>query len=190
MATFNFLTFWGFGTLSVLLLCLSCPNVATARIAVLDQRQSCPPGITPGSCVVSSANCDFYSCLDAEHNCGPDGYPLGYGLKYCQAFIDDAYKFSSEGQIWLANVRPCLQQALVPDDNCQTSCSQIESDAFGSHAACYVDNGLCELPPSDWIALAEVVGLPTLQLIGPELINLLQVTEGCFAAWSYLSSIL
>lgn len=189
MVAFNSLNFWPVACLWFLL-CLSCPNVVNSAALIFNERQSCPPGVTPGSCVVSEANCDFYSCLDNEYNCGPNGYPLGYGLKYCQAFIDDADKFTSQGQVWLEKVRLCLQQALVADDNCESSCTAIWNDAFNSHAACYVNNGLCDLPPSDWVALAEVVGLPTLQLIAPELMNVLQVSEGCVEVWTYLSSIL
>jgi Phosphomannose isomerase type I len=31
--------------------------------------------------------CSFYAyCLEARYHCGPNGYPIGYGLKYCEKF--------------------------------------------------------------------------------------------------------
>lgn len=188
MAFFNLLTCWGFESLWLCILCvlcLSCPNVANGHLANLEQQQLCPT-----NCPVSDSTCDFYTCLEARHDCGPDGYPLAYGFKYCEAFNAETHKFTEQGQIWILRVRLCLQQALPTTVNCQTSCAQIESDAFASHAACYVDNGLCELRLSDWIALVEVVGVPTLKLIAPELENVLQVAERCVGVWTYLSGIL
>jgi len=45
--------------------------------------------------------CSFYEdCLEARYHCGPDGYPLGYGKKYCNKFIATIDKFSPEAQVY------------------------------------------------------------------------------------------
>lgn len=44
-----------------------------------------------------SGNCDFYSqCVEKRVPCGPDGYALGYGGKYCIKFGQDIDCFNDE----------------------------------------------------------------------------------------------
>ena len=53
----------------------------------------------------------------------------------------------------------CLQNVLVPlYNNNMTTCSEIESIAFDSHAKCYVDSGLCSLP-TDWWTIFRVIDI-------------------------------
>ena len=58
----------------------------------------------------------------------------------------------------------CLQTALVPDATGTdgTTCIALKRKAIGTHAACYVDNGWCKLPPADWLAVLEIVHFRTL----------------------------
>ena len=40
--------------------------------------------------------CDFYpKCLEATSPCGPSGYALGYGDKYCVRFGEDSNLFDA-----------------------------------------------------------------------------------------------
>ena len=91
--------------------------------------------------------CDFYlTCLEDEYHCGPDGYPVGYGHKYCSKFTDHLADFSESGQLWIKKTLVCLKQTLLPlvgkDD---TTCQIIHDAAFDSHPKCYALNGFCDL---------------------------------------------
>ncbi|TRM58832.1 hypothetical protein BD626DRAFT_437887 [Schizophyllum amplum] len=110
-------------------------------------------------------NCSFYSqCLEARFHCGPDGYPLGYGLKYCTKFGDEREKLSEKGQTWMLDTMYCLQHKLVPEavGASNVTCDQLEDKAFETHSDCYVQSGLCTLSAVDWLAIVDIVQLPTL----------------------------
>ncbi|RIB21118.1 hypothetical protein C2G38_2079067 [Gigaspora rosea] len=103
--------------------------------------------------------CNFYTdCLEKKFHCGNKGYPLGIGLKYCEKFSENAHLFSSSGKEWLSKTKLCLQDSLVPIyENDSITCSEIKDEALSSHANCYVSNGICLLPSSDWVALFETI---------------------------------
>ncbi|EFR03964.1 hypothetical protein MGYG_06966 [Nannizzia gypsea CBS 118893] len=106
-------------------------------------------------------NCDFYlSCLEAAVPCGREGYAIAYGDHYCHKFQSVLTRFSDQGKVWLSNAMYCLQEKLVPyaTGQNQASCKAIQKYAFATHPSCYLDNGLCTLPPSDWLAILETVG--------------------------------
>ena len=43
-------------------------------------------------------DCGFYKdCLEATFNCGEKGYPIGYGYKYCNRFLEEKHRFSKDG---------------------------------------------------------------------------------------------
>ncbi|CAK5266083.1 unnamed protein product, partial [Mycena citricolor] len=112
-------------------------------------------------------NCSFYAeCLETRYHCGPQGYPIGYGQKFCTKFQAQATRFTPAGQTWMVNTMHCLQEALVPEAtgsaNSSTDCSALEDRAFSTHAPCYIKNGLCTLPPIDWDEIIDVVGVQTL----------------------------
>ncbi|EDR13584.1 uncharacterized protein LACBIDRAFT_308677 [Laccaria bicolor S238N-H82] len=54
----------------------------------------------------------------------------------------------------------CLQAALVPEatGEGETTCNALADKAFATHATCYVNNGLCELFPTDWVEIVTIVG--------------------------------
>jgi hypothetical protein len=112
-------------------------------------------------------SCTFYAdCLESRYHCGPTGYPLGYGQKYCSDFQTDRATLSSRGQTWMIATMHCLQEALIPDAvgaaNATESCAALEHKAFATHAGCYVRSGVCKLPVSDWYAVLEIVDIKTL----------------------------
>ena len=59
----------------------------------------------------------------------------------------------------------CLQRALVPEAEGTpqaaniATCAELEDYTFSTHPACYIDNGFCELPVSDWEEVVRIVGL-------------------------------
>ncbi|KAK7056706.1 hypothetical protein VNI00_002423 [Paramarasmius palmivorus] len=137
-------------------------------------------------------SCAFYSdCLEAHFQCGPNGYPIGYGLKYCTKFStpENLARFSQKGQDWMWDTMHCLQTALVPDlqtpATAPGACEKLEEKAFGTHAQCYVSSGLCTLPPSDWLVIVDIVGLDTLFGSWDALVQSIEAAGGCveFYAW-------
>lgn len=80
----------------------------------------------------------------------------------------------------------CLQTFLVPYATKETvSCGDLKDDAFGSHPDCYVNSGVCKLPPSDWEKIIETVSLKDLFGSVDALKAILETAEGCaeFYAW-------
>lgn len=109
--------------------------------------------------------CSFYSdCLESRLQCGPSGYPIGYGLNYCSKFSAARSQMSTAGQAWVTNTMLCLQRDLViyGDGSQTTTCSALEDYAFGTHPDCYVNSGLCTLPPTDWWIIVNTVGITQL----------------------------
>lgn len=110
-------------------------------------------------------SCTFYSnCLESRFDCGSSGYPIGYGLHYCELFTKSSSEMSPEGQAWVTKTMLCLQRALVPYATGaeSTTCSALKDYAFGTHPSCYIDSGVCTLPPSDWPIIVNTVGLSDL----------------------------
>ena len=108
----------------------------------------------PATCPNPSAeaavpkDCSFYQdCVEATFECGPKGYPIGYGYKYCERFLEQESEFSPEGQAWINGTLTCLKAALVPsvEKPDGVTCDQVKTIAFDSHVQCYIDNGFCEL---------------------------------------------
>lgn len=129
------------------------------------------------TCTPSSESCDFYQCLESEYHCGPTGYPISYGYKYCEAYASSSSKFSSKGQAWISKTRLCLQQALIKDDTCKSSCTAVYNDAFESHTLCYIKSGVCGLTFHDYKAIFETVGdgLRTIQAM----VQSVETATGC-----------
>lgn len=175
--------------LTILCLDANCNSICTLsnmRSSLANEAcdSTCPP---PNPCANPVKNtCNFYpDCLEAEYHCRPGGYPIGYGLKNCNKFIAALSSFSPNGQTWVTNTMLCLQQALVPDAlSGQATCASIWSDAFASHAPCYVSSGVCSIP-QDWALIFKLVG-PSF-FGGPDaLLQVLETAAGCFELYTYL----
>ena len=140
--------------------------------------------------------CSFYEdCLETRYHCGPDGYPLGYGEKYCNKFNAAIDKFSPKAQVWMLDTMECLQRALVlettgPLDlagaNEISPCDDLRRKAFDSHAECYIQNGLCTLGVKDWVEIVEVVDLKTLFGSWEALKEVLEASVGCLELYAFL----
>lgn len=100
-------------------------------------------------CQPRQDSCEMYKCEEGLRGCGDKGYLLSFGHKYCQLFLDsDTSKYGPLGQLWLVNVRYCLQEELeeMPRD---LSCRELQQNGFESHVPCYVQTGFCSLPLQD-----------------------------------------
>lgn len=105
-------------------------------------------------------NCEFYAiCLEARYQCGPQGYPLGFGERYCQAFAAARPRMSAAGQEWATKTMLCLQKALVPiaSQASPTTCEKIKQVAYASHPGCYIQSGYCTLARSDLAIISDTV---------------------------------
>lgn len=93
-------------------------------------------------------DCEYYSCVEANRDCGRFGYPEGFGKKYCLRFESKKDKFSSEGWGWIEKTRNCLIQKLSEVSN-ELSCRKLKKQSFKDHISCYIDGGFCNLSKSD-----------------------------------------
>lgn len=153
---------------------------------------------SPNSTLCSNpvrGQCSFYEdCLETRYHCGVDGYPLGYGKKYCNKFNAARDKFSQKGQAWMLDTMECLQLVLVPEatrpeevgTQGRSPCDELRKKAFDSHAECYVQNGLCTLSVKDWTEIVEVVDLKTLFGSWEALKEVLEAAAGCLEFYAFL----
>lgn len=158
-------------------------------IGTLLSRDAGPPSTSPACSNPPLDNCSFYAdCLESRYNCGPDGYPIGYGQKYCEKFSEKRALLDSNGQQWMINTMHCLQTALVPDaiDSNATTCQKLEDNAFGTHAGCYLDNGLCTLGVRVWEAIIEIVDIKTLFQSWDAFKATVQAAGGCGEFFAFL----
>ncbi|KAJ3308258.1 CCR4-NOT regulatory complex component [Boothiomyces sp. JEL0838] len=111
------------------------------------------------TCQPIANDCSFYTdCVEPTFPCGPSGYTLGYGHRFCQAFKDGESQYTPKGQEWLKSVMMCLQQKLVPlveGDMSFKTCDALRQYAYGTHPYCYTLPGetICEISPLDWARL-------------------------------------
>lgn len=122
-----------------------------------------PPTADAGSVTCTHPridDCSFYrACVEPAIACGDAGYALSFGEPLCTLFLDAGSTFSPQGQMWLRQVRLCLQERLVPLIAEPLSCEALAAAAFDSHAGCYTEGALsiCDLAPSDLTKLVELL---------------------------------
>jgi len=103
-------------------------------------------------CVPNVNSCGFYLCQEKHHQCGPKGYPIGFGFKFCQIYLNGEKSYSPKAHEWLRKVRICLMEKFnetEKETNGVRTCGAIKSDSFHSHVGCYVKTGFCELSLKD-----------------------------------------
>lgn len=102
-------------------------------------------------CLPNVDSCGFYLCEEEKSQCGSRGYPLGFGFKFCQVFLNTEHRYSPEAHLWLRQVRVCLMETYVEAQSAQPqrTCGEIKSQSFRSHVGCYEETGFCELRTQD-----------------------------------------
>lgn len=125
---------------------------ATTQQVTGDPVVDCPV-VDPQA--IAGHEATFYRCAEQTLRCGPDGYLIGYGARYAERFYRRTRPWMSPaGKRWLDATLVCLQVTLRERIDATTSCDDVRTRAFDSHPECYVDAGFCELPLSDWFAVA------------------------------------
>jgi hypothetical protein len=147
--------------------------------ALDDARSPSPPD---GCSQPIRDNCSFYThCLEHAYQCGPTGYPLAYGHKFCAKFRSERARLSPVGQEWMLDTMHCLQIALVPElTMARMSCKRLEKRAMESHGRCYVDNGFCELGFEQRREIMGIIGLGTLFSSMDAMKSSLSTSFSCF----------
>ncbi|KAF2197222.1 hypothetical protein GQ43DRAFT_425006 [Delitschia confertaspora ATCC 74209] len=139
-----------------------CPGDSSIQCCV----NSAGGGDDGPSCTNPAENtCAFYSdCLEKKMKCGDEGYPIGYGMKYCKKFTKARPQLSAKGKAWITKTMLCLQRNLIPFATGQQggTCARLKDFAFGTHPGCYVSSGVCTLPPSDWEVIISTVSIKEL----------------------------
>ncbi|KAH0545475.1 hypothetical protein FGG08_000476 [Glutinoglossum americanum] len=162
-----------------------CPGGDTIQCCV--EPKTTP---TDNECSDPKPNtCSFYpNCLESRFQCGSSGYPLSYGLNYCDKFTAARSSMSPSGQQWVTATMLCLQRALViyGDGSQSTTCPALREYAFATHPGCYVQSGVCALPPSDWEDIISTVSFGELFSSFDALKATLKTVGGCVEFYLWL----
>jgi hypothetical protein len=176
------------------------PGTTQQPMAVNVNKNS--DSLTPAWCTnPPRGQCSFYAeCVESVYHCGADGYPLGYGQKYCDKFSDSIATLSSQGQKWMLDTMECLQLTLVNQSAefkaiassplASTTCNVIKETAFDSHSKCYLDSGLCSLPWTDWLAIVNIIDVKTLFSSVDAVKETLQAADGCAGLSRFIKKLL
>jgi hypothetical protein len=125
----------------------ACPAAPPATCADAISRDDC-------------TQCDYYRCREAAAPvaCGPDGYYLGFGYAYCLRYLEvTAPRLSAAGQRFFRDVRPCLMNAVEAEVPTTATCAEVTQAGFASHPRCYLTNGFCDLPLTDWLLILTTI---------------------------------
>ncbi len=85
----------------------------------------------------------------------------------------------------------CLQEALVSEAEGIseiTTCEQLDDYAFSTHPKCFIDNGICTLPPSDLEEVVKIIGIKTMLGSWNAIKVEAETTAGCWALYLFLVS--
>lgn len=127
-----------------------------SRIIMMGLLYSSPVQGEVKDCSELSNTCEYYTCLEAQRDCGRFGYPRGFGQKYCLRFEEKKANFSKEGLAFIERTRNCLIEKLESHD-LGMSCRKLKKQSFKDHIPCYIEGGYCDLPKSDRKELYKVV---------------------------------
>lgn len=125
--------------------------------AVCDPIQDCP---IPSVDELAGSETDFYECIENILDCGEDGYPLSFGVKYAGRFNNVARpRMDEKGKAWVDGTTICLQRELRDAISSESDCEEVNNIGFGTHNDCYIENGFCSLGFQNWIAAIGVLAL-------------------------------
>jgi hypothetical protein len=133
-------------------------------------------------------SCEYYKFLESLSNCGPEGYPMAFGLSNCMK-ISKTQGLTPEGVLWLEKARTCLQKRLEAAraiSDAPLSCAALREIAFDSHTPCYLNPenseetgpSICDLPFSDVSKIFKRINKTHL-MSSPALQTTLKIAEHC-----------
>uniref|UniRef100_A0A914M9Y4 Uncharacterized protein n=1 Tax=Meloidogyne incognita TaxID=6306 RepID=A0A914M9Y4_MELIC len=83
--------------------------------------------------------CNNYLKFEKTAKCGDSGYPIGYGLKYCNKFYQYYDSFNDFGKNFVKCVGPCLAEKMSENiEKYKGNCNSLRTFAFDSHTPCYL----------------------------------------------------
>ncbi|CAG5181640.1 uncharacterized protein ALTATR162_LOCUS9785 [Alternaria atra] len=138
-------------------------QLVVRKVGVCDKCASCDDCPDLAKCQDACKNppansCTFYrSCAEETLKCGSSGYPIAYGELACYRFQNNIDEFSTVGKAWVTNTEQCLQEALVPFLNCDTTCDAVMFAGSDSLYTCYVQNDICSLEGMDYVRILNVL---------------------------------
>lgn len=107
-------------------------------------------GFINAYCINQVGSCSYYLCKENELNCGPKGYLVNYGYRYCNKFYQELEsKLTASGSQWIQEAAVCLQEKIEHTTTASTSCLNVKKIAYASHSDCYSQASFCELPIED-----------------------------------------
>ena len=112
--------------------------------------------LSDSPCVELTDSCEFYSCIEEELKCGKRGYPIDFGMKYCNQYDRKIKYFSKLGSEWVQKTKTCLINKIIGIENLK-SCDDLKKQAFKHHSPCYLDAGYCELTSDDKTAVLYII---------------------------------
>jgi hypothetical protein len=130
------------------------------------------------ACVPSSTNCDYYSCIEKELQCGPQGYPVNFGQRLCERYLDHEASSSEALKRWYPQVRECLQAVVAKLDSVR-DCDDLRVQAFQKHFDCYVETDFCSLSWQDKFEVLRLAGVTALSPLA--LSTSMQIEQYCLS---------
>tara|TARA_R110002072_G_scaffold534_6_gene4042 strand:- start:217886 stop:218344 length:459 start_codon:yes stop_codon:yes gene_type:complete len=106
------------------------------------------PAFSSQYCQELLDDCEYYTCINQEKNCGSSSYFLKFGKKYCNKFAEHEEEFSRDGQDWIKRTKVCLIDSIDKIED-GISCNQYKREAISHHIPCYLDSGYCDLSNYD-----------------------------------------
>lgn len=158
-------------------------------------QASDPPGVRAvTACSKPVANtCTFYSkCLEPVVHCNATGWPIDYAAKACETFTSTKVsdELSKGGKAWVTASQLCVQKEMVPYAlrEKKTTCTNLKDIALDSiNPACYVNNGMCNLPESDWNVIFNAFDWRKLYTNEPDFVKPMESMTGdeCDDLWTW-----
>lgn len=112
----------------------------------------------------SRNSCAYYLQVEAEEHCGPDGYPLKFGYRLCEKYLEAQPTMRPNVRRWFPKIRYCLQNYLEDYRGTIRDCSDLHRKAINSHVGCYLETGFCELGVLDQADILAVTNVDLLNL--------------------------
>ncbi|MCK6595615.1 MAG: hypothetical protein L6Q33_10470 [Bacteriovoracaceae bacterium] len=104
-------------------------------------------------CANQIGTCQYYACKEQELGCGPKGYLLNYGQRFCRKFYDELeMKLTATGSMWIQEAATCLQEKIEFESHTQ-DCKKMRKFAYSSHSNCYSKANFCQLPLEDKVKI-------------------------------------
>jgi len=155
--------------MSLLILSFTTPALSSDNLCLNSDE-----GFKFDPLTIDNVDCSYYLHREIDQTCGPSGYYVDFGYKFCSKFMFAKrhwLDFSPKAYTWLTNVGLCLQKQLHQErceslaaDKESLSCKAVESYAMKSHPECYLmpdinrpHISICNLAPTDYLVLTKVI---------------------------------